>query len=137
VEVSRVDGEIIYEQGAPSHIQKEHPHQQIISNMNERVTWSLRLAHLSCFTNTLFLTLFEPRDVGHALSDSSWVNVMHEELQNFEGNQVWTLVEPSRDVNIFGTKWVFKNKQREDGEVVGNKARFVAEAFSHVERSRL
>jgi hypothetical protein len=38
----------------------------------------------------------------------SWVNAMHEELENFEGNQVWTLVEPPRDVNIIGTKCIFK-----------------------------
>ncbi len=78
--------------------------------MNERVTQSSRSAHLSYFTNTLFVALFEPRDVGHALSDSSWVNAMHEELENFERNQVLSLVEPPRDVDIIGTKWVFKNK---------------------------
>jgi hypothetical protein len=50
---------------------------------------------------------FEPRDVGHTLSDSSWVNAMHEELENFERNQVWTLVDPLRDVNVIGTKWFF------------------------------
>jgi hypothetical protein len=77
--------------------------------------------------------LFEPQDVGHALSDSSWVNAMHEELENFERNQVWTLVEPPRDVNVIGTKWVFKNKQGDDGEVVRNKARLVAQGFSQVE----
>jgi hypothetical protein len=58
---------------------------------------------------------------------------MHEELENFERNQVWTLVEPPRDVNVIGTKWVFKNKQGEDGEVVRNKARLVAQCFSQVE----
>jgi hypothetical protein len=47
---------------------------------------------------------------------------MHEELENFERNQVWTLVDPPRDVNVIGTKWVFKNKHGEDGEVVRNKA---------------
>jgi hypothetical protein len=80
VEVSRVEGEIISDQGAPSHIQKAHPHQQIIGNLKERITRSSRSAHLSCFTNTLFVALFEPRDVGHALSDLSWVNATHEEL---------------------------------------------------------
>jgi hypothetical protein len=118
VEVSWVEGEIISELRSPSHIQKAHPPQHIIGNSNERVTWSLRLAHLSCFINTLFVALFEPRDVGHALSDSSWVNGMDEELENFERNQVWTLVEPLRDVNVIGTKWAFKNKQGEDGEIV-------------------
>jgi hypothetical protein len=84
VEASWVEGEIVSEPGAPSHIQKAHPPQQIIGNLNERVTRSSRSTHLSCFSNTLSLALFEPRDIGHALSDSSWVNAMHEELQNFE-----------------------------------------------------
>jgi hypothetical protein len=83
------------------------------------VTRSSILAHLSCFINTLFVALFEPRDVRHALSDSSWVNDMHD--------------EPPRDVNVIGTKWVFKNKQGEDGEVVRNKARLVAQGFCQVE----
>jgi hypothetical protein len=97
------------------------------------VTHSSRSAHLSCFSNTLFVALFEPRDVGHNLSDLSWVNAIHEELENFERNQVWTLVDPPRDVNIIGIKWVFKNKQGEDGEVVRNKARLVAQGYSQVE----
>jgi hypothetical protein len=97
------------------------------------VTRSSRSAHLSCFSNTLFVAPFEPRDVGHALSNSSWVNATHEELENFERNHVWTLVDPPRDVNVIGTKWVFKNKQGEDGEVVRNMARLVAQGYSQVE----
>jgi hypothetical protein len=113
VEASWVEGEIISEQGAPSHIQKAHPPQQIIDNLNKRVARSSKLAHLSCFTNTLFDALFKPQDVGHTLSDSSWVNVMHEELENFVRNQVWTLVEPPRDVNIIGPNGFSKtNKGR-------------------------
>jgi hypothetical protein len=104
-----------------------------MGTINEWVTWSSRLAHLSCFTNTLFVALFDPRDVGHALSDSSWVNAMHEDLENFERNQVWTLVEPPHDVNVIGTKWSFKNKQGENNEVVREKARLVAQGFSQVE----
>jgi hypothetical protein len=38
---SRVEGDIISEKGAPSHVQKAHPPQQIIGNRNERV------AHIS------------------------------------------------------------------------------------------
>jgi hypothetical protein len=58
---------------------------------------------------------------------------MHEELENFERNQVWTLVEPPRDMNVIETKWVFKNKHGEDGEVVRNKTHLVAQGFSQVE----
>jgi hypothetical protein len=58
---------------------------------------------------------------------------MHEELENFERNQVWTLVEPPHDVNVIGTKGVLKNKQGENGEVMRNKAHLVAQGFSQVE----
>jgi hypothetical protein len=40
-----------------------------------------------------FVATFEPKDLGHALSDHNWVNSMHEELENFERNQVWELVD--------------------------------------------
>jgi hypothetical protein len=43
------------------------------------------------------------------------------------------LVDPPRDVNVIGTKWVFKNKQGEDGEVVRNKAHLVAQGHNQVE----
>jgi hypothetical protein len=36
-------------------------------------------------------------------------------------------------VNVIGTKWGFKNKQGEDGEVVRNKAHLVAQGYSQVE----
>jgi hypothetical protein len=58
---------------------------------------------------------------------------MPEELENFERNRVWTLVDSPRDVNVIGTKWVFKNKQGEDGEVVRNQAHLVAQGYSQVE----
>jgi hypothetical protein len=94
VVASRVEGEIVSEPGARSLIQKAYSPQQIIGNLNERVTRSSMSTHLTCFTNMLFVTFFEHRDVRHTLFDLSWVNVMHEELENFERNQVWTLVEP-------------------------------------------
>jgi hypothetical protein len=56
VEASRFEWEIISEQGTPSHIQKVHPPQQIISNMNERVTWSSR-SHIYPTLPTLYLLL--------------------------------------------------------------------------------
>ncbi|WVZ75440.1 hypothetical protein U9M48_023490 [Paspalum notatum var. saurae] len=58
---------------------------------------------------------------------------MHEELENFERNQFWVLVEPPPHCNPIGTKWVFKNKQEEDGVVVRNKARLVAQRICQKE----
>jgi hypothetical protein len=36
-------------------------------------------------------------------------------------------------VNVIETKWVFKNKQGEDGVVVRNQAHLIALGYSHVE----
>jgi hypothetical protein len=58
---------------------------------------------------------------------------MHEELNNFARNQVWELVEKPKNYNVIGTKWVFKNKQDQDGLVVRNKARLVAQGYTQVE----
>jgi hypothetical protein len=94
---------------APWYIQCRHPPQTMIGDINQRVTWS-RSYHISYFTHSAFVASFEPRDIGHALSNADWVNVMHEELENFEWNQVWVLVLPPPDCHPIGTKWVYKNK---------------------------
>jgi hypothetical protein len=54
---------------------------------------------------------------------------MHEELENFERNQVWELVEPPPNCKPIGTKWVWKNKEGKNGEVVRNKSRLVAQGY--------
>ena len=81
----------------------------MIDNLDERVTRS-KSTHHAHFTDSVFIASFEPHDVGHTLSDSNWVNAMHEELENFKRNQDWALVEPPPNVHTIGTKWVFKNK---------------------------
>jgi hypothetical protein len=76
----------------------------------------------------------EPQKVFEALEDPNWVEAMHEELNNFERNKVWSLVEKPKDCrNVIGTTWVFKNKQDVNGIVVRNEARLVAQGFSQVE----
>ena len=58
---------------------------------------------------------------------------MHEQLENFERNRVWVLVPPPPECHPICTKWVFKNNQGEDGHVVRNKARLVAQGYSQKE----
>ena len=58
---------------------------------------------------------------------------MHEELNNFTRNEVWTLEERPQGVRVIRTNWVFRNKQDDQGVVVSNKARLVAKGFSQVE----
>jgi hypothetical protein len=54
---------------------------------------------------------------------------MLEEHENFERNQVWVLMPPPSNYHPLGTKWVFKNKESEDGLIVRNKVRLVAQGF--------
>jgi 4-diphosphocytidyl-2C-methyl-D-erythritol kinase len=74
----------------------------------------------------------EPLKVEQALGDLDWVMAIQEELNNFERNQVWILVERP-NTNVISTKWVFQNKQDENGVVTRNKARLVAQGFTQVE----
>ncbi|WVZ89771.1 hypothetical protein U9M48_036135 [Paspalum notatum var. saurae] len=109
-------------------VQRDHPPHRMIGEIHQRVTRS-SVTSLAFFSHSAYVASFEPRDVSHALSDPNWVNAMHEELENFERNHVWDLVEPPPNCRSIGTKWVFKNKQGEDGIVVRNKARLVAQGF--------
>jgi hypothetical protein len=74
----------------------------------------------------------EPVKVEKALEDKDWVMTMQEEFNNFERNQVWTLVERPK-TNVIGAKWVIHNKQDENGILTRNKARLVAQGFTQVE----
>jgi hypothetical protein len=58
---------------------------------------------------------------------------MHEELENFERNQVWDFVDPPPRCTPIGKKWVWKNKEGEKGEVVRNKSRLDAQGFKQKE----
>ncbi|WVZ79223.1 hypothetical protein U9M48_026827 [Paspalum notatum var. saurae] len=58
---------------------------------------------------------------------------MHEELNNFTRNEVWTLEAKPKGARVIGTKWVFRNKQDDEGNIVRNKARLVAKGYSQVE----
>jgi hypothetical protein len=65
----------------------DHPASRIISDINEHTTLS-RVQNNSHFAHVAFVATFEPKDIGHTLSDHIWVNSMHEELEKFERNQV-------------------------------------------------
>jgi hypothetical protein len=58
---------------------------------------------------------------------------MHKEFNNFTRNEVWESVPRPKNYNVIGMKWVFRNKQNEDGIVMRNKARLVAQGFAPVE----
>ena len=58
---------------------------------------------------------------------------MQEELNQFERNNVWELVPRPSNASIIGTKWVFRNKMDEHGNIIRNKARLVAQGYCQEE----
>eukprot|EP00253_Pinus_taeda_P022397 PITA_22397 len=58
---------------------------------------------------------------------------MDEELEQIERNNTWELVPRPKDKNVIQTKWIFKNKLNENGDVVKNKARLVCKGYAQQE----
>jgi hypothetical protein len=103
------EGEVVSMREAPRRVQVDHPPSRIIGDINEHTTRS-RSRNASQFAHSAFVAT-STKDIRHALSDPNWVNAMHEELENFERNQVWELVEPPQNCKPIGTIWVWKTKR--------------------------
>ncbi|GJV64245.1 putative ribonuclease H-like domain-containing protein [Tanacetum coccineum] len=80
-----------------------------------------------------FLSQEEPKKIFEALQDDSWVQAMQEDLLQFKLQQVWVLVDLPHRMKVIGTKWVYRNKRDERGVVVRNKARLMAQGYTHEE----
>jgi hypothetical protein len=72
-----IEGEVASRRGPPRQVQVDHPSSRIIDDMHERTTRS-RVGNNSHFAHAAFVSTFEPKDIGYALSDHNWVNSMHE-----------------------------------------------------------
>ncbi|XP_073049030.1 uncharacterized protein [Primulina eburnea] len=131
----------------PSKIQKNHPSSQIIGGMSEDVKTRKKdkidyrkMVGLVCMSTmysqvrfSCFVSQIELKNVMEALKDEFWINAMHDELEEFVRNDVWTLVPPPDHGNVTGSRWVFKNKTDESGNIIRNKARLVAQGYTQVE----
>ena len=104
--------------------------------MNE-LTLRIRTVN-KCVANfvsySCYLSKVEPTKVEEVLQDESWAEAMHDELLQFQRNDVWTLVPRLEGEHIIGTKWIFRNKTNEEGNVIRNKARLVVQGYSQMER---
>ena len=75
----------------------------------------------------------QPKNLDETCKDDYWKQAMKEELDQIVKNETWELVPRLVDKDVIGTKWEFKNKMNEQGEVVRNKARLVCKGYSQQE----
>ena len=71
----------------------------------------------------------EPKNFNEAKHEESWIMAMQEKLGQFKRNKVWSLVPKPTHYPIIGTKWVFRNKMDELGNMVRNKSRLVSQVI--------
>ena len=58
---------------------------------------------------------------------------MDAEIGSMDKNSVWTLVDLPEGVKPIGSKWIFKRKRGQDGNVETYKARLVAKGYTQKE----
>jgi hypothetical protein len=115
------------------YVQKHHPKIQILGNKETSVQTRRKLIDTSTSANFALLSMIEPQNFVQASQDDHWVKAMNEELDQIEKNKTWDLVPRPNDKNVIGTKWVYRNKLNEDGQIVRNKARLVCKGYAQVE----
>jgi hypothetical protein len=86
-----------------SSLLQAHPKDQIIGSPSQGVITRSH-KHASFIERHSFVSCVEPTSIDVALQNPDWVNAMHQELNNFTCNQVWTLEKPLQDARIIGTK---------------------------------
>jgi len=124
--------QIRIEEKSPSkYVQKNHPESQILGQKEAGVQTRRTIAEASSYLALLSST--EPQSVQEACKDECWVKAMDEELEQIEKNNTWELVPRPKDKNVIGTKWIFKNKLNENGEVVRNKAILGSKGYAQQE----
>ncbi|KAG5715707.1 hypothetical protein E4T56_gene198 [Termitomyces sp. T112] len=77
----------------------------------------------------------EPRSVAEAKRRPDWKlweKAIEDEPESLRKAGTWELVDKPTDVNIVGSKWVFKVKKDAAGNVIKYKARLMAQDYSQV-----
>ena len=116
--------------GPSTRVKKNHPQDLIIGDLDQGIR--TRRSN-DIVSNSCFVSKFEPKNVKEALTDEFWIEAMQEELNQFKRSEVWDLVPRPDDINVIGTKWIYKNKSDKNGTVTRNKARLFAQGYTQVE----
>nr|GFB21338.1 retrovirus-related Pol polyprotein from transposon TNT 1-94 [Tanacetum cinerariifolium] len=113
---------------------KDHPLEQVIGNPSQPVRTRRQLesdAEMCMFALTVSRT--EPKNIKEAMADSAWIELMQEELHQFDRLDVWELVDRPLCTNVINLKWLWKNKRDNENIVIRNKSRLVAKGYAQKE----
>ena len=117
--------------------EEEEPHTPVLRRSSREIRQPERyfppdfLSHFA-----MSITDDDPRNVKEAvnLEDSDlWKKAMDEEMDSFDKNEAWNLVQLLAGRNDVGRKWLFKKKLNAEGKVDKYKSRLVAKGYSQVE----
>nr|GEV32455.1 retrovirus-related Pol polyprotein from transposon TNT 1-94 [Tanacetum cinerariifolium] len=113
---------------------KDHPLNNIIGQLSRPVFTRLQLHEqaLFCYYDA-FLTSVEPKTYKEALTQSCWIELMQDELNEFERLEVWELVPRPDKVMMITLKWIYKVKLDELRGILKNKARLVVRGYRQEE----
>ncbi|GJU19256.1 retrovirus-related pol polyprotein from transposon TNT 1-94 [Tanacetum coccineum] len=117
-----------------THLAKDHPLDQVISDPSKPVMTRQRLETDSevCMY-ALTVSTIEPKNIKEAMADHSWIESMQDELNQFERLQVWELIPRPKGKSIIALEWLWKNKCDAENIVVQNKTRLMAKGYKQEE----
>ena len=115
-------------------MKKKHPVSSVIRDISSGINMRKknRLDYANMIVDVCFTSTIQTTSVTLALKDEQWIKAMQEELHQFKRNQVSELIQKPADYNTMGTKWIFKNKIDEMGNVTQNKAQLIAQGYSQI-----
>jgi hypothetical protein len=79
------------------------------------------------------MSMVEHNNFNESIKYVNWLKSMNEELDQIEKNNTWELVPRPADKNVIVSKWVFKNKMNEQGQIGKNKFILVYKGYAQVE----
>ncbi|GJU78611.1 retrovirus-related pol polyprotein from transposon TNT 1-94 [Tanacetum coccineum] len=99
----------------------------IIGNPSKPVSTrqQLKTDAMWCYFHA-FLTKFEPNNYIEAIKESSWIEAMQEEIQEFDRLQVWELVPRPSNTMLIALNCIFKVKLDEYGARIEAIISFIA-----------
>ncbi|GKA00692.1 retrovirus-related pol polyprotein from transposon TNT 1-94 [Tanacetum coccineum] len=113
---------------------KDHPLENIIGNPSKPVSTrrQFKTDAMLCYFHA-FLSKVEPKNYRQAMTNSSRIEAMQEEIHDFDQFLVWKLIPRSSNTKLINLNGYAKVELDEYGGVLKNKARLMAKGYRQEE----